>query len=571
MDRPRRGRPRQGHAAPPPAPPQAELPDVRLQYHRPSSSSVRASGRRWSPARASPSGRAAPRRRGRSRPGSRPGGWRSARGRACGRTEVRAGRGGGRARRRRSRRSDGRGMRGSKSRPRRVARGCRPRAWTASPAVPATTVRCAPCRAVGDGGADLDDRVAPASLARARPPASPGPPRWRAWPSAEARQPSARPGRCRLGADRVGGASSAPMRRRGRAQGRPADGAERVARSQPARPAGPPSRPAQPARPAGPIDPPGRDEAPAPAPPDAGCRRIRRQRRAPVAAKPGEDRHRRTQGLGGGPPPRSAKEAMKRGPARRARGILGRDLRERVAAPRPRRAPQEGGVGVDRVDRGDGGHGGGDAPALARCPRHGLEHPGDPRRRRRSPGRAACGRVDARVRRARRTSRSPRRSSRDLQFARGGDEDGDLAWTPQPPDALAADAHARLAQRGRGRAPRRGCHATPRGSRGSGSSARRPPRRGPRAGDGARRSMRLARGAEQAGHGRDGKAGLVRGRELEDLEDVASGASQAFGGLRGFSANPALGGRLRAGSTGLEGARDDGAETTGRETTSGGL
>ena len=374
-------------------------------------------------------------------------------------------------------------MRGSKSRPRRVARArCRGRHRARAraarvargrrpgrgPPRPRCRRRDTGARSARRSGARRAERSVMVvristtgsrpRAARARPPASPGPPRWRAWPSAEARQPSARPGRCRFGADRVGGARPAPMRRRGRAQGRPADGAERVARSQPARPAGP-------------IDPPGRDEAPAPAPPDAGCPRIRRQRRAPVAAKPGGDRHRRTQGLGGGSPPRSAKEAMKRGPARRARGIRGRDLRERVAAPRPRRAPQEGGVGVDRVDRGNGGHGGGDAPALARCPRHGLEHPGDPRRRRRSPGRAACGRADARVRRARRTSRAPRRSSRDLQFARGGDEDGDLAWTPQPPDALAADAHARLAQRGRGRAPRRGCHATPRGSRGSGSSA----------------------------------------------------------------------------------------------------
>ena len=121
-----------------------------------------------------------------------------------------------------------------------------PWAWTASPAVPASrhrrafraTVRCAPCRAVGDGGVDLDDRVVAASRAPARPPASPGPPRW--W---------ARPSRCRFGVDRVGGASSAPIRRRGRAQGRPADGAERVARSQPARPAGPPSRPDRSSRP----------------------------------------------------------------------------------------------------------------------------------------------------------------------------------------------------------------------------------------------------------------------------------------------------------------------------------
>ena len=65
------------------------------------------------------------------------------------------------------------------------------------------------------------------------------------------------------------------MRRRGRAQGRPADGAERVARSQPARPAGPPSRPAQPARPAGP---PSRPAQPARSILPAVTRRRRRRR-----------------------------------------------------------------------------------------------------------------------------------------------------------------------------------------------------------------------------------------------------------------------------------------------------
>ena len=99
---------------------------------------------------------------------------------------------------------------------------------------------------------------------------------------------------------------------------------------------------------------------------------------------------------------------------------------------------------------------------------------------------------------------------------------GDPGGSPQPPGALTPGAHARLAQRGRGRPPRaagtmrrrvdRADRGRPLGVRhGAG-------RRGTITPGAARGSRETPSAALARGHGR---AGLVRGRELEDLEDVA--------------------------------------------------
>ena len=104
--------------------------------------------------------------------------------------------------------------------------------------------------------------------------------------------------------------------------------------------------------PGGPVDPSIPEEVLVPASPDVGCRHIRGQRRAPVAAERDEDRHRRAQGLGGGPPIEGEGGDEAR-PGAFERGVLGGDLTQRVAAPWPRRASQEGSAPPGGV----GGHG----------------------------------------------------------------------------------------------------------------------------------------------------------------------------------------------------------------------